>query len=90
MSSILDSKALDSEFHIKIFPDSGAKIFQIPESGYPYMGRIFRPVQAYLFKQWEIYFSSNVRFYNLMDWSNFWSMQIFQTGPHFKLEEVWF
>ena len=25
-----------------------------------------------------------------MDQSNFWSMQLFQTGPHFKLEEVWF
>ena len=48
------------------------------------------PVHAYLIKQWEIYFSSNVRFYNVMDRSNFWSMQLFQTGPHFKLEEVWF
>ena len=26
----------------------------------------------------------------MMDRSNFWSMQLFQTGPHFKLEEVWF
>ena len=25
-----------------------------------------------------------------MDRSNFWSMQLFQTEPHFKLEEVWF
>ena len=51
---------------------------------------IFGPVHAYLIKQWEIYFSSNVRFYNMMDRSNFWSMQLFQTGPHFKLEEVLF
>ena len=25
-----------------------------------------------------------------MDRSNFWLMQLSQTGPHFKLEEVWF
>ena len=54
------------------------------------MSNIFWPVHAYSIKQWEIYFSSNVQFYNMMDRSNFWSMQLFQTGPHFKLEEVWF
>ena len=81
LSSILDSKAPDSGFHKQNFPGFRilqAKIFQIPESGYPYMG------------QREIYFSSKVRFYNMMDRSNFWSRQLFQTGPHFKLEEVWF
>ena len=36
----------------------------------------------------KIYFSSNVRFYIVMNRSNFWSMELFQTGPHFKLEEV--
>ena len=89
--SILDSKALDSGFHRNNFPGFRilqAKIFQTPESGY--QSNIFWPVHAYLIKQWEIYFSSNVRFYNMMDRSNFWSMQLFQTGPHFKLEEVWF
>ena len=25
-----------------------------------------------------------------MDRSNFWSVQLFQIGPYFKLEEVWF
>ena len=99
LSSILDSKALDSGFHKQNFPwfrILQAKIFQILESGYPYMGRsisqsnIFWPVHAYLIKQWEIYFSPNFRFYNMMDRSNFRSMQLFQTGPHFKLEEVWF
>ena len=42
LSSILDSKALDSGFHKQNFPGFRilqAKIFQIPESGYPYMGR---------------------------------------------------
>ena len=55
-----------------------------------YRSNIFWPVHTYVIKQWEIYFSTNVRFYNVMDWSNFWSMQLFQTGPHFKLVEVWF
>ena len=90
---ILDSKALDSGFHKQNFPgfrSLQANIFKIPESGYPYMSNIFWPVHAYLIKQWEIYFSSNVWFYNMMDRSNFWSMQLFQTGPHFKLEVVWF
>ena len=63
---------------------------RIPLRGAKYKSNIFWPVHAYLIKQWEIYFSSNVRFYNMMDRSNFWSMQLFQTGPHFKLEEVWF
>ena len=71
----------------KNFPDSGIRI---PLRGAKYKSNIFWPVHAYLIKQWEIYFSSNVRFYNMMDRSNFWSMQLFQTGPHFKLEEVWF
>ena len=42
LSSILDSKALDSGFHKQNFPGFRilqAKIFQIAESGYPYMGR---------------------------------------------------
>ena len=42
VSSILDSKALDSGFHRQNFPGFRilqAKIFQIPESGYPYTGR---------------------------------------------------
>ena len=63
--SILDSKALDSGFHRNNFPGFRilqAKIFQTPESGY--QSNIFWPVHAYLIKQWEIYFSSNVRFYN--------------------------
>ena len=87
---------LYSEFQSPGFRILQAKIIQIPESGYPYMGRsisqsnIFWPVHAYLIKQWEIYFSPNFRFYNMMDRSNFRSMQLFQTGPHFKLEEVWF
>ena len=55
-----------------------------------YRSNIFWPVHTYLIKQWDIYFSTNVRFYNVMDRSNFWSMQLFQTGPHFKLVEVWF
>ena len=69
------------------FPDSGIRI---PLHGAKYKSNIFGPVHAYLIKQWEIYFSSNFRFYNMMDRSNFWSMQVFQTEPHFKLEEVWF
>ena len=55
-----------------------------------YPSNIFWPLHTYVIKQWEIYFSTNVRFYNVMDRSNFWSMQLFQTGPHFKLVEVWF
>ena len=55
-----------------------------------YRSNIFWPVHTYLIKQWEIYFCTNVQFYNVMDQSNFWSMQLFQTGPHFKLVEVWF
>ena len=42
LSSILDSKALDSGFHKQNFLGFQilqAKMFQIPESGYPYMGR---------------------------------------------------
>ena len=38
---------------------------------------------------WYLQFRWNVNS-NMMDRSNFWSMQLFQTGPHFKLEEVWF
>ena len=84
-SSILDSKALYSGFHKQNFPEirmllHGAKL----------KSNIFWTVHAYLIKHFEIYFSSNVRFYNVMTWSNFWSMQLFQTGQHFKLEEVWF
>ena len=55
-----------------------------------YKSHIFWPVHAYLIKRWEIYFSSNVRFNIMMDRRNFWPMQLFQTGPHFKVEEVWF
>ena len=42
LSSILDSKPLDSGFHKQTFPVFRllqAKISQIPEPGYPYMGR---------------------------------------------------
>ena len=42
LSSILDSKALDSGFHEQNFPGFWilqARISQILESGYPYMGR---------------------------------------------------
>ena len=72
--AFLDSKALYSVFHKQNF--SGfripqAKIFQIPESEYPFMGRSTSQtfsdlaVHAYLIKQWEIYFSCNVRQYNI-------------------------
>ena len=71
----------------KNFPDS--RIW-IPLHGAKYFSNIVGPVHPYLIKQWKIYFSSNVRFYNMINRSNFWSMQLFQTGPHFKLEEVWF
>ena len=63
---------------------------RIPLHGVKYWSNIFGPVHAYLIKQWEIYFSSNVRSYSIMDRSNFWSMQLFHTGTHFKLEEVSF
>ena len=96
LSSILDSKALDSGFHKQNFPNSGSykqnfsdSGIRIPLRGAKYKSNIFWPFHAYLIKQWEIYFSSDVRFYNMMDRSNFWSMQLFQTRPHFKLEEVW-
>ena len=96
VGTILDSKALDSGFHIKIFPDSGSYEQKFSRFRNPdtltcgeVLVKIFWPVHAYLIKEWEIYFSSNVRFYNMMDQSNFWSMQLFQTGPHFKPEEFW-
>ena len=91
LSSILDSKALDSGFHIKIFPDCGSYKQKFSRFWNPdtlTWGEVqvkhFRTVDAYLIKQWEIYFSSNFRFYNMMNRSNLWSMQDFQTGPHFK------
>ena len=49
LSRILDSKAQDSEFNDKNFPGfriRQAKISQIPESGFPYIG----PFQAQLSK----------------------------------------
>ena len=85
------SSILDSGYHKQNFRGFWilqARISQI--HGAKYQSNIFGPVHAYLIKQWEIYFSSNVRFQNVMDWSNFWSVQLFQTGPHFKLEEVFF
>ena len=97
LSSILDSKALDSRFHKQNFP--GFRIhkqkfskFRNPDTLTWGEVRVkhFLTCSRILIKQWEIYFSSNFRFYNMMDRSNFWSMQLFQTGPHFKLEEVWF
>ena len=61
----------------KIFPDSGfykqnfpGSRIRIPLRGVKYKSNIFGPVHAYLIKQWEIYFSSNFRFYNMMDRSN--------------------
>ena len=80
LSSILDSKALDSGFHKQDFPGFlilQAKIFQILESGYPYMGRSTSQTFSDLFTH-----------YNVIDRRNVWSMQLFQTGPHFKLEEA--
>ena len=70
LSSILDSKALDSGYHEQTFPGFWilqARITQILESGYPCIERsacqtFFGPVHAYLIRQLEIYFSSNVRF----------------------------
>ena len=58
-----DSKALDSGYHEQNFSRFWilqTRIPQILESGYP--SNIFGPVHAYLIKQWEISFSSNVRF----------------------------
>ena len=51
------SRILDSTS--KNFPDSRIRI---PLHGAKYQSNIFGPVHAYLIKQWEIYFSSNVRF----------------------------
>ena len=67
----------------KIFPDFGFYKQEFPDSRIRIplyrakcLSNIFGPVHSYLIKQWEIYFPSNVRFYNVMNRSNFWSMQL--------------